>query len=163
MDYNIFPSASYLTKMEEREEDESFFQSFESELDIEFTLHETLRDLFKPKPLTEISNELRNRWSKLQSQTGEWKEKLIAERDRFIKEKQKDIKEKLYAQKTLRLRDKITFVLGVTYIWTTTLVLAGFPNWMSLYYVTTIFPLISIRFFYYKAKKWHYFLALSSN
>ena len=136
-----------------------FFPDFESELDIEFTWQDTLQDLFTTTPLAEISNDLRSRWTKLQSQTSGWKERLRIEKDKFIAVKKKEIKKKMNAQKTVRLRDKITFVLGVTFIWTTTLVLARFPNWMSLYYVSTILPLISIRWIYYKSKKWHYFLA----
>jgi Protein of unknown function (DUF2838) len=62
--------------------------------------------------------------------------------------------------------DKLTFVIGVSYIWMTTLVLGRFPDWMPIYYFITTLPLVTIRWFIYsiiladlESKKWHFFLA----
>ena len=62
-------------------------------------------------------------------------------------------------QKGKRLQDKITFVLGVTYIWLTCLVMVRFPDLFPLYHLLTILPMVSIRWFTYKSKKWQFFLA----
>ncbi|KAI8901703.1 hypothetical protein BC833DRAFT_521882, partial [Globomyces pollinis-pini] len=69
------------------------------------------------------------------------------------------LKRKLNQQQTVLLRDKFTFVLGVSYIWLTTLMLSRYPDWFPLYYLVTILPLTTVRWFYYRALKWHFFLA----
>lgn len=66
---------------------------------------------------------------------------------------------KLTEKQSVLLVDKISFVLGVTYIWLTTVVMAKFPHLMSLYYSALIVPLVMWRWRVYKLKKHHYFLA----
>jgi hypothetical protein len=62
-------------------------------------------------------------------------------------------------QKGKRLQDKVTFVLGVTYIWLTCFAMVRFPDLFPLYHLLTILPMVSIRWFTYRSKKWHFFLA----
>jgi hypothetical protein len=133
----------------------------DSEFDFDFSTQESLLDLVTgdAPSFLEISEEIQRKWSDLLRQTDGWKEKIKAHKDSFIREQRSKLMKKLYAQKTLRLRDKVSFVLGVSYIWCTTIMLAKFPSWMPHYHICTTVPLIVLRWFIYKSKKWHYFLA----
>ncbi|KAI9206983.1 uncharacterized protein BJ171DRAFT_495372 [Polychytrium aggregatum] len=76
-----------------------------------------------------------------------------------LKENKQKLKRKLREQKVIRLRDKISFVGGITNIWFTTMVLCRFPEWMPLYFTSISIILITLRWFMYKSRKWHYFIA----
>ncbi|KAJ3302810.1 hypothetical protein HDV03_004561 [Kappamyces sp. JEL0829] len=119
----------------------------------------SLLELFSSSNLLELSWEIKKSLSGVKEHTDQIRTKFRDSRKKFLKERIARMKERLYSQKTLRLQDKITFVCGVTWIWLTCLFMFRFPDVMPLYYLFTIVPLVTIRFFVYRSKKWHYFLA----
>jgi hypothetical protein len=133
----------------------------EPEMDFDFTIHDSLLDMITGNGISimDISLEISNQIAKLQEKSDIWKEQLIDHRDKFIKEKQSMLRSRISTQKLHRFRDKITFVLGVSYLWLTALILGKFPKWFSLYNFITVISLVTVRWFYYRSKKWHYFLA----
>ncbi|KAI8903591.1 hypothetical protein EDD86DRAFT_214822 [Gorgonomyces haynaldii] len=66
---------------------------------------------------------------------------------------------RLSKEKQIMLRDKISFVFGASYLWTTGFVFGRFPHLIPIYYLLTTGPLIVVRYFLYRKKSWHYFLA----
>lgn len=59
--------------------------------------------------------------------------------------------------RSVRLRDKISFAIGVSNTCTTPLVVARAPEWIPLYYTLQFMYFITFRVIEYKAKRWHYF------
>ncbi|KAI9474265.1 MAG: hypothetical protein EXX96DRAFT_611066 [Benjaminiella poitrasii] len=59
--------------------------------------------------------------------------------------------------KTVRLRDKVSFVLGVGNTWVTPVIASRLPMFIPIYYTAQSLYLITIRYFIYKSKRWHYF------
>lgn len=59
--------------------------------------------------------------------------------------------------KTVRLHDKVSFVVGVGNTCITPVIAARLPVWIPIYYTVQLFYLITLRFFVYKSKQWHYF------
>lgn len=58
-----------------------------------------------------------------------------------------------------RLFDKVNFVIGVLLTIMTTFMVGRFPHDFYYYFhVIIIITLVSIRLFYYRSKKWHYYL-----
>jgi hypothetical protein len=141
-------------------EDEELY--FETDLDFDFDFpSDNILDILQGNTPTilELSNGLRTSFKKISQKTSGFTDRMNSKRLLFLKDKEREIKKKLKEKRIISLRDKIVFVLGVSYIWLTSLVLGGFPNLMPLYFLVTTFPLITVRWFYYKTKKWHYFLA----
>lgn len=60
--------------------------------------------------------------------------------------------------KTVRLRDKISFVVGVGNACVTPALAARLPEWIPVYYTIQSVYLLSLRYLIYKVKKWHYFI-----
>ena len=59
----------------------------------------------------------------------------------------------------VRFIDKVSFILGVVLLITTTYMLGRYPNNFYYYFhVATIVFLVAIRLFNYKKKGWHYYL-----
>ncbi|GAN06445.1 conserved hypothetical protein [Mucor ambiguus] len=58
---------------------------------------------------------------------------------------------------TVRLHDKLSFVVGVGNTCITPVIAARLPMWIPIYYTAQLFYLITLRFFVYKSKQWHYF------
>ncbi|KAJ3203981.1 hypothetical protein HK099_001307 [Clydaea vesicula] len=73
--------------------------------------------------------------------------------------KKSSLKKKLQQQKTVKLRDKFAFVLGVSNLWITPVLITSYPNFVPFYYAMITIPLIVLRFLLYRSKKWHYFTA----
>lgn len=60
--------------------------------------------------------------------------------------------------KTVQLRDKISFVVGVGNACISPALAARLPTWIPVYYTILSFYLISLRYLIYKVKNWHYFI-----
>ncbi|OAD00394.1 hypothetical protein MUCCIDRAFT_147466 [Mucor lusitanicus CBS 277.49] len=58
---------------------------------------------------------------------------------------------------TVRLHDKVSFVVGVGNTCITPVIAARLPVWIPIYYTAQLCYLITLRFFVYKSKQWHYF------
>ncbi|RUS23328.1 hypothetical protein BC937DRAFT_87339 [Endogone sp. FLAS-F59071] len=61
-------------------------------------------------------------------------------------------------QKVVRIRDKISFVVGVGNACISPWMAAQYPEWIPHYYTLQALYLIPIRFFIYKRRSWHYFV-----
>jgi hypothetical protein len=143
-------------------EDDETYNELESDFDLLFDFgSSSILDLLSGNApsLLETSDMIRSQWDKLQKSTVQIKAKINNDSKEFLKAKTERILEKLKERKSVLLRDKFSFVLGVTYIWVTSFIISGAPNLMPFYYFITILPLITLRWFLYKSKKWHYFLA----
>ncbi|CAO0803080.1 unnamed protein product [Mucor circinelloides] len=57
----------------------------------------------------------------------------------------------------VRLHDKVSFVVGVGNTCITPVIAARLPVWIPIYYTVQLCYLITLRFFVYKSKQWHYF------
>ena len=60
--------------------------------------------------------------------------------------------------KTVRLRDKICFVVGVMNLVITSLIFALRPHWIPLLYSVQTLYFLPLRVWTYTRRKWHYFL-----
>ncbi|CEP11192.1 hypothetical protein [Parasitella parasitica] len=58
---------------------------------------------------------------------------------------------------TVRLHDKASFVVGVGNTCITPVIAARLPVWIPVYYTVQLCYMITLRFFVYKSKQWHYF------
>lgn len=59
--------------------------------------------------------------------------------------------------KTVKLHNKVSFVVGVGNTCITPVIAVRLPVWIIIYYSVQLFHLITLRFFVYKSKKWYYF------
>ncbi|KAI7905278.1 uncharacterized protein BX663DRAFT_502326 [Cokeromyces recurvatus] len=110
----------------------------------------------------EIQTKLSSEWTSITKNRLQ-KQKLHLEAQRAV------IQERLLRQytqinnrihrdaKTMRLRDKVSFVLGVGNTWITPVIAARIPIYIPIYYTVQSFYLITIRYFIYRSKRWHYF------
>ncbi|KXS18429.1 hypothetical protein M427DRAFT_132779 [Gonapodya prolifera JEL478] len=68
------------------------------------------------------------------------------------------VKKKLKEPRNVKIRDKVSFVFGVTNLWATILLFGIRPGYVAPVYLVKLFAFISARLFMYRAKKWHYFM-----
>lgn len=123
--------------------------------------------------LEQVTHQLNDKQREIRARSTEWttktKEKLRRQTARL-----EDQKTRLQAQllkkydaievrmnrdaKTVRLRDKISFVVGVGNACVSPALAARLPTWIPLYYTIQSLYLLSLRYLIYKVKKWHYFI-----
>jgi hypothetical protein len=77
--------------------------------------------------------------------------KILEERAQAIR---KDMKKAPF----IKLRDKISFVLGVVNVALTAFLVGALPHWMPLFYTLKAIVLLTIRWAVFRSKRWHYFL-----
>ncbi|KAI9017318.1 hypothetical protein BC832DRAFT_526470, partial [Gaertneriomyces semiglobifer] len=58
----------------------------------------------------------------------------------------------------VKRKDKLAFVIGVTNLWVTALLLGAWPELLPLFYVVKTVLLVGIRGVVYRRKRWHYFM-----
>ena len=58
----------------------------------------------------------------------------------------------------VKQRDKLAFVVGVTNMWVTALLVGVWPEVLPWFYVAKIFVLLCLRLVVYRRKRWHYFM-----
>ncbi|RUP46523.1 hypothetical protein BC936DRAFT_146843 [Jimgerdemannia flammicorona] len=61
-------------------------------------------------------------------------------------------------QKVVRIRDKVSFVVGVGNACLSPWMAAKYPEWVPHWYTLQALYLIPLRFFIYKSRSWHYFV-----
>lgn len=61
-------------------------------------------------------------------------------------------------EKTVQLRDKLSFVVGVGNACVTPALTARLPTWIPIYYTVQCLYLLSLRYLIYKVRNWHYFI-----
>ncbi|KAL7751192.1 hypothetical protein RI367_003398 [Sorochytrium milnesiophthora] len=69
------------------------------------------------------------------------------------------IESKLHEPRWVHRREKWAFLLGVTNLWMTAVVVGAFPQYMTTWYTLRCALLLSARYASYKPAKYHYFLA----
>jgi len=52
----------------------------------------------------------------------------------------------------------LCFIVSISYITAALIILTGYPEWYWLFHNGFVFFLVALRFVYYKAKGWHYYL-----
>ena len=70
----------------------------------------------------------------------------------------KPIDEKLHKKMNIVLLDKVTFVVGVALVILSEYIFLCRPNFMPIFYLFIVGPLVLTRFIIYKKIKWHYFM-----
>ncbi|TPX64674.1 hypothetical protein SpCBS45565_g05694 [Spizellomyces sp. 'palustris'] len=58
----------------------------------------------------------------------------------------------------VKKRDKLAFVVGVTNMWVTALLVGVWPEVIPWFYVVKTFVLLMMRLVVYRRKRWHYFM-----
>uniref|UniRef100_A0A6B2L5R4 Glycerophosphocholine acyltransferase 1 n=1 Tax=Arcella intermedia TaxID=1963864 RepID=A0A6B2L5R4_9EUKA len=71
---------------------------------------------------------------------------------------QEKLNAKLMAVPILRTKDKVSFVLGIILLMLSEFVVISLPQWMWLYYVMMLIPLMVNRFVSYHRSNAHYFM-----
>ncbi|KAI8380905.1 uncharacterized protein BYT42DRAFT_564637 [Radiomyces spectabilis] len=60
--------------------------------------------------------------------------------------------------KTVQLRDKISFVIGVSNACVAPALALRYPSWIPGFYSTQLVLLLTLRYVIYRSKRWHYFI-----
>ncbi|KAI9318570.1 hypothetical protein BX666DRAFT_2018613 [Dichotomocladium elegans] len=123
--------------------------------------------------LEQVTHQLNEKQREFRARSSEWttktKEKLKAQTTR-LEERRTRLQERLLKQyvaingrmnkdaKTVRLKDKISFVVGVGNACVSPALAARLPQWIPLYYTIQSAYLLSLRYLIYKVRKWHYFI-----
>eukprot|EP01089_Gocevia_fonbrunei_P008340 TRINITY_DN20009_c0_g1_i1.p1 TRINITY_DN20009_c0_g1~~TRINITY_DN20009_c0_g1_i1.p1 ORF type:complete len:122 (-),score=1.62 TRINITY_DN20009_c0_g1_i1:240-566(-) len=58
----------------------------------------------------------------------------------------------------LKLKDKLSFVLGVLDVFYSAFILGAYPDFYPSFYTYKAILLLTIRFFIFRARRWHYYL-----
>ncbi|KAK9711517.1 hypothetical protein K7432_007777 [Basidiobolus ranarum] len=84
-------------------------------------------------------------------------------RERFQKkiklvEQREKMARKWQEKNVVRLRDKVSFVMGVSNIFAVAYLVGRIPSWLPEWYTFWAISLVLLRFVIYKTKAWHYFV-----
>ena len=112
-----------------------------------------------PLLLERFSEQLKSQVKEVQSTTDALNEKFRTRRDEFLKEQGNNFRRKLKQKHVVLMRDKLIFVFGVSQVIVTTFVFSGYPQWLTVYYVALILPMLTYRYYYYRSINYHYFMA----
>ncbi|KAI9497824.1 hypothetical protein BDB00DRAFT_802059 [Zychaea mexicana] len=123
--------------------------------------------------LEQVTHQLNEKQREFRARSSEWtnktKDKLRMQTSR-LEQRRTKIQSRLMKQydsinermnrdaKTVRLRDKISFVVGVGNACVSPALAARLPTWIPLYYTIQSVYLLSLRYLIYKVRKWHYFI-----
>ncbi|KAI7853393.1 hypothetical protein BDC45DRAFT_511112 [Circinella umbellata] len=123
--------------------------------------------------LEQVTHQLNEKQREFRARSSEWtnktKDKIRMQTSR-LEERREKIQSRLKNQydsinermnrdaKTVRLRDKISFVVGVGNACVSPALVARLPTWIPLYYTVQSLYLLSLRYLIYKVRKWHYFI-----
>ncbi|EST08218.1 Protein of unknown function DUF2838 [Kalmanozyma brasiliensis GHG001] len=77
---------------------------------------------------------------------------------RKVSQRIENLQQRWMDSKTVRLRDKISFVVGVCNLVVSSLVFALRPEWIPQLYSLLALYFLPLRVWSYTSKKWHYFL-----
>jgi hypothetical protein len=113
-----------------------------------------IREEFRTK-----SNEWKSKTTeRLRSQTKKLEIKRSQLQQRLIKQ-YASINERMNRDtKTVQLRDKFSFVVGVGNACVSPVIVSRFPDWVPVYYTLQSAYLFPLRIFIYKSRGWHYFI-----
>ncbi|CAO3650571.1 unnamed protein product [Cunninghamella echinulata] len=100
---------------------------------------------------TKTRDRIRTRTQRLEERRSLIEKKLVAQYESINARMNKDVK-------TVHLRDKISFVVGVGNACITPAFTARLPHWIPFFYTIQSLYLLSLRVAVYKYRKWHYFI-----
>lgn len=100
---------------------------------------------------TKTKDRIKQQIKKLETRRNLIEGKLVNRYESINKRMNKDAK-------TVRLRDKISFVVGVGNACITPALTARLPAWIPLYYTIQSSYLLTLRIAIYRYRKWHYFI-----
>jgi len=124
------------------------------------TVSEDTNDAFVDANLA-LMRELDALADALQSLPVGFKEKMDSHREKLahkLETRLKSVKEGMQRAPFIKTRDKFSFVAGVTNVALTFLLLGRHPEWVPIYYTLKALLLLTIRWYVFKGKKYHYFL-----
>ncbi|KDE08942.1 hypothetical protein, variant [Microbotryum lychnidis-dioicae p1A1 Lamole] len=94
----------------------------------------------------------------LSSRDRERLEKRVREVRANAKEQMRRLNQKWEQEKTVRLRDKISFFSGVMNVLISALLLGFEPTWIPAWYSAQVMAYLPLRVYTYKKRSYHYFL-----
>ncbi|KAI7871209.1 hypothetical protein BDF14DRAFT_1764356 [Spinellus fusiger] len=123
--------------------------------------------------LDQITHQLEDKQREIRAMSTEWTVKTktrLREQTQKLEDQRERIKKQLLQQyrkidermnrdaSTVRLRDKISFVVGVSNTCVTPALALRKPLWLPLFYTLQVLTLIALRYIIYRSKRWHYFV-----
>lgn len=96
----------------------------------------------------------RQRWQRTKDEVDEQKRLLKIRLEKRIQRVSENLKKPTF----IKMRDKIAFTIGVANTCFSPLIAGLWPQVLPLVYTIQALCLISLRFFIYKRKHWHYFI-----
>ncbi|KAI8097115.1 uncharacterized protein BX664DRAFT_325597 [Halteromyces radiatus] len=123
--------------------------------------------------LDQVTHQLNDKQRELVQKSSAWTNKTrdrIRQQTKKLETRRTLLEQKLVKQyesinarmnkdaKTVQLRDKVSFVVGVGNACITPALTARVPQWIPLYYTIQSLYLLSLRFVVYKYRRWHYFI-----
>lgn len=100
---------------------------------------------------TKTRDKLKNQTKKLEDQRSRIQELLVKQYHKIDKRMNRDAK-------TVQLRDKISFVVGVGNACVAPALALRYPNSIPLYYSIQLVVLVILRYVIYRSRRWHYFI-----
>ncbi|KAG2209169.1 uncharacterized protein EV154DRAFT_503097 [Mucor mucedo] len=100
---------------------------------------------------TKTRDSLKNQTKKLEDQRSRIQELLVKQYHKIDKRMNRDAK-------TVQLRDKISFVVGVGNACVAPALALRYPNSIPLYYSVQLVVLVILRYVIYRSRRWHYFI-----
>ncbi|KAF7727913.1 hypothetical protein EC973_006912 [Apophysomyces ossiformis] len=120
---------------------------------VTFQLHERQRELRAKS--TEWTAKTKDR---IRTQTKKLEERRVLIQGRLLNH-YRQINDRINRdEKTIHLRDKFSFVVGVGNTCITPVLASRVPEWIPLYYSLQSIYLLSLRFVIYRYRRWHYFI-----
>ncbi|KAL0074588.1 hypothetical protein J3Q64DRAFT_1649090 [Phycomyces blakesleeanus] len=123
--------------------------------------------------LEQVTHQLDEKQREVRAKSSEWTVKTKSRlklQNKKLEDQRERIKEQLLSQyrkidermnrdaKTVRLRDKVSFVIGVSNACVTPALAVRVPLWLPLFYTIQVIILIALRYIIYRSKRWHYFV-----
>ncbi|CAF0741531.1 unnamed protein product [Didymodactylos carnosus] len=145
---------------EEKDDDDDsiteldFFDFFETICDKIDEIDANNQQNVTEKTIHELKDDTHELWNKTKTRLKNQRREL---KDEFQKRIQK-WREHLKKPNIIKGRDKISFSIGVANACGTPLIAGKWPHLLPLVYTIQAIFLITMRFFIYKKKSWHYFI-----
>jgi hypothetical protein len=100
---------------------------------------------------TKTKDSLKNQTKKLEDQRSRIQELLVKQYHNIDKRMNRDAK-------TVQLRDKVSFVVGVGNACVAPALALRYPNSIPIYYSAQLVVLLILRYVIYRSRRWHYFI-----
>lgn len=100
---------------------------------------------------TKTKDSLKNQTKKLEDQRSRIQELLVKQYHKIDRRMNRDAK-------TVQLRDKVSFVVGVGNACVAPALALRYPNAIPAYYSVQLVILLILRYVIYRSKRWHYFI-----